>query len=243
VKKIKTLYWDVETSLMKVSSFSLWPNYIDHNAIIQDWHIICAAWKWKGNKKIHGSKTHTTDDKQVVKDLREALEEADEIVYHNGAKFDWKKFNTRLVYHGLSPLLKPQEVDTLKQARKHFSFTSNRLDYLAQFFGVGSKMETSSNLWGKALDGNKKAINEMYRYNKVDVDILEKVHERMEPYIDTGFNRNLNSSSECCSKCGSNNLKVHANYYTKVGVYKYYRCNDCKSFTKGTKRIRGVQMK
>lgn len=237
---MKRLFLDIETSLMKVTSFSLWPKYISHDAILQDWHIICACWKWQGEKKVHSAKTYSTNDKKVVKELRKAILEADELVYHNGKKFDYKKLNTRVLLNGLDPMSKPRETDTLIQARKHFGFTSNRLDYIGQVLGVGGKEATSSGLWMKALEKDKKAIDEMEKYCKRDVVLLEEIFDKMLPFIDLGMNKNLVEPSleEKCPKCGSNALKKHGWQYTKSCKYQRYICTKCRSFVQGGTRIK-----
>ena len=64
--KPKILFLDIETSYSIMASWGLFPKFIPHENIIQEWHIICAAWKWRGQKKVHVAKTYTKDDKDVV---------------------------------------------------------------------------------------------------------------------------------------------------------------------------------
>lgn len=235
--KIKRLFLDIETSLNIVASFSLWPKSISHNNILQDWHIICAAWKWEGDKEIHSAKTYNTNDKKVVRALRNAIMKADEIVYHNGKKFDYKKINTRILVHGLDPMDKPRETDTLSQARKHFSFTSNRLDYLAQVLVKDAKLVNTPGLWMAALQGDKKAIDDMDTYCKQDVVILEKVFQVMKPHIEVGFNANLLAEEDVCSSCGGANIIKHGVRRTKTHSYQRYKCHDCLSISRSGTRI------
>ena len=50
-------------------------------------------------------------------------------------------------------------VDTLKEARKVFKFSSNKLDYIAQYLGVGAKMDTGGiALWEGCATGSRKAL-------------------------------------------------------------------------------------
>lgn len=187
--KPKILYYDIETSHAMVLSFGLFPDFISHDNILIDWHLFSAAWQWEGEKTIHAVALtddperfdkDVHDDYHVVKSLHAVLQEADYIVAHNGDKFDIKKLNTRIIKHGLSPLPPVKQIDTLKMARRFFCFTSNRLDYLGTFLGVGQKIRTSQELWVKAWLGEKKAIKEMKTYNKGDIVLLRDVYKKLE---------------------------------------------------------------
>lgn len=239
--KIKRLFLDIETSYSVVATFSLWPKYISHDNILEDWHVICAAWKWEGSTKIEGKLTYNNNDKTVVASLRKAIVEADEIVYHNGRKFDFKKLNTRVLLNNLDPMPKPRETDTLIQVRKHFSLSSNRLDFVGKALGVGGKLKTSPDLWMKALKKDKKAIDEMFKYNKQDVIVLENIFNKLKPYIEVGYNLNINQElGHNCPKCGSDNLQARGYDYTKTAKYRRFQCKVCASWSRaGTKENKG----
>lgn len=232
---VKRLFLDIETSYSVVATFSLYPKAIPHSSILSDWHIICAAWKWEGDKDIHGKLTYTKNDKQVVKALRKAILEADEIVYHNGKKFDYKKLNTRVLLNGLPPMSKPRETDTLIQCRKHFAFTSNRLDYVAKVLLDKGKLETKPGLWMEALQGNKQAIDQMFEYNKVDVEILEGVFQKLRPHIDLGHNPSIDNGMVCI-KCSSHNIQKRGYSLTKTGKYARLVCKDCGAWSQSGTR-------
>lgn len=226
--KIKRLFLDIETSKMKLAAFSLFQDYIPINNILEDWHIICAAWKWQGEETIHSEKTYNTNDKKIVDRLGKAIGQADELVYHNGHKFDFKKLNARIILNGLPPIPKPRETDTLIQCKKHFAFTSNKLDYIAKAFGFGGKIETSDELWMRCLRKERAAINEMMEYNKYDVILLEKVFDKLAPYIDLGYNINIaNENGDVCTNCGSKDLHGWGWANTKTCRYRKYQCQNC----------------
>lgn len=234
MKKPKILILDIESSMLIKGGFSLAPTKtrtpIEH--IIQDWVIISVAWKWKGSKKIeaiHVPKRDLHNDKRVVTKLKKLIDQADILIGHNIDAFDWKKLNTRCIFYKLGPLNKIATVDTLKVARREFKFTSDKLDYLATFLGVGSKLDNTRGLWIRIAKGDATAINEMVKYNKQDVKIQEKVYERMLPYITNHPNMNVITGSDelVCTNCGSD--KVHRNGYrmTRAGRYVRYRCDSC----------------
>jgi uncharacterized protein YprB with RNaseH-like and TPR domain len=235
VSKAKILFWDIETSPIQANTWSLWPNSISHESIIQDFTIICGAWKELGKKKVHvAAITKPYQDKQVVKKLREALSKADILVGHNADKFDFKKFNTRLIYHGLRPLPPIPMVDTLKWAKKIAAFSSNRLDYLSKQLTGQGKVHVDYELWLRIMKGDKKALKEMIAYNKVDVIRLEEVYLKLVPYAPghphvgalEKKHRHLS-----CQKCGSSNIKFNGVRTLAAGVLRREtQCQDCGSY-------------
>lgn len=231
--KVKRLFLDIETSLNLVGSFSLWPKSIHIDTIFEDWHIICIAYKWQGDSQVSVLKANKKNDKKLVAKFNKLLSEADEIVYHNGDKFDYKKIQTRALYHGLKPIAKPRSVDTLKQSRKHFSFTSNKLDYIARFLGLGRKINTSMDLWVRVLKGEQAAIQEMSEYCAQDVVVLEDVYNKLMPYMDTGYNYNiLHGTGSSCPTCGSSRKQKRGHSVSLTRKYQRYQCKDCGKWFK-----------
>lgn len=239
-RKPKILFFDLESSLMLATIFSLRGNdYINSESLLSDWNIISAAWKWLGEKKVYSASVldnkndNITNDKFVVEQMKKAIEEADIIVAHNGDRFDVKKINTRLIYHDLGQMDMPYTVDTLKEAKRTFSFTSNKLDYLAQYLKVGKKMDVSKNLWLKALRGDKKAIAEMVKYNKMDVIVLEKVYLKLMPYMTKHPKMDifLKGTDIVCENCGHEKLMKAGKRVKKGGTFQKYQCYDCGHLT------------
>lgn len=231
----KILLWDIETSLMTVRTFGLYQDITNHNMIEKDWHIICLAYKWLGKKKVHGIRKNGVEgDYELCKAIREVLIEADIVVHHNGDKFDVKKLNARLIYHGLPPIPKLVVVDTLKHARRIAKFTSNRLDYLGKHLGVNGKLVNTPNLWPLATDGDEQAIRKMLTYCKRDVIILEDVYLILRPYMQGHPNFNAITETEHnCPSCGSSELQKRGTTVTRTGKYQRYQCQACGSWSKG----------
>lgn len=236
-KKPKVIFFDIETSPVEARTWSLWPKSISHDSIIQDWTIICGAWKELGKEKIHAvwiDKPYK--DKEVVKKLRDVLASADLVVGHNSDKFDIKKLNARIIFHGLQPLPNVAQVDTLKMVKKVAAFSSNRLDYLSKVLTGQGKIHVDYSLWLKVMAGDKKALKEMVKYNKVDVLRLEEIYLKLLPYAKThphigaiaGLDRNLS-----CPKCGSTNIKKDGLRHTAAGIARQeIQCKDCFSFSR-----------
>ena len=226
----KILYLDIETSLMTLGSFTLKTEYTPYSNIIEDFYIICAAWQFLGEKAIHSARVEKIgEDLAVVKQLRDAIESADVIVYHNGDKFDLKKLNTRIIKHRLTPLPhKIVSVDTLKEARRIFSFSSNRLDYLGIFLGVGHKTHVDGSLWLKVLKGDLKAVKNMERYCKGDIKLGVAVYDVMKPYIRLpSIGSIISTAFKLCNACHSSKLTKRGYMLTLCGRKQRYQCQNC----------------
>jgi len=230
----KIVFWDIETQKMTVQSFGLYPDSINHQDIIEDWYIICACWVEGDNKSVQASsvlddpkrfKKDPRDDYVVVKKLHEVLSNADIIVAHNGNRFDYKKLNARIIFHGLKPLPPIVKIDTLLLARREFAFSSNRLDFLGDFLGVGRKIDTAKGLWERSRLGDKKAIKDMVKYNKQDVLLLRDIYERLKPHVKLPF-----SSVDVCPKSKSDHITKQGIKKNRVSSYQKWQCQDCGSW-------------
>lgn len=234
MSKAKILYLDIETS-PNIGWFwsAAWKTSIDTGQIIDERQIIMASYKWKHEKKVHrldwGLKKQC--DKSLLKKLSKIINEADLVVAHNGDRFDLKWINTRLLVHKLPPLRPFKTEDTLKLAKSHFNFQSNRLNYIAELLGIGSKVPTGgSKLWlDIVLHKDEKAMAKMGKYCDMDVILLEKVHDRLsifhEPVIDLSGNGLLG-----CHRCENPQMTTNGIYTLKSGAEKQrLRCLKCGS--------------
>lgn len=245
MKEPKILLWDVENTHNIVATFGMWNVNIFHENILQEWFMLCASWKWFGEKKV-GSvsllddpvrfKADHTDDYYVIAKVHEILSEADAIVAHNGDKFDLKKFNARAIKHGLTPIPPVVQIDTLKIAKKHFNFNFNKLDYLGHYLGVGQKIDTNNQLWLDCLHGKRKAIKEMKDYNIEDVNLLERIYIKLAPYTDAKLNFNhFFGEGHICPTCGSEDLQKRGFRLTRAARHQRFQCNECGSWSSAPK--------
>lgn len=235
----KIKLWDLETGYNLVTVFSLYQNYpIPYTAIEQERYIICGSFRDFGKKAIRSVsvadfptafKKDPTNDYHVVKAIHEELSDADVTIAHNGDNFDVKYFNTRCLFHGLPPVPPIITIDTYKIAKRKFKFNSNRLDYLAQFLGVGAKKKIDGKVWLNCLHGVKSAVQEMAKYNRQDVDVLEKVYTKLAPYDVAKLNMNLFSDGEVvCPLCGSAHIEGRGYRQTRTYLYHRMQCYDCR---------------
>jgi hypothetical protein len=215
---------------MLVTSWQLWEPRLDHENIVKESGLICAAWKWLGEKEVRAAwidPERPDDDRALIGELYDVLSAADVLVAHNGDEFDLVKFRARAIFHGLPPIPPIPTIDTLKIARKEFKFNSNRLDYLGNFLGIGRKIPTSFKLWLKVMAGDPDALETMVRYNKQDVRLLERVYLTLRPYIKNHPNENLFGEVECCPTCGSKHFTRRGFKAQRTTRRQQYQCSKC----------------
>jgi len=237
----KILLVDIETSPMEVFVWGLIGNkYIPHDRIIKDWNMISWAAKWLFDSKMMSAvqtpkEAKERNDERITKQIWNLFDKADIVIAQNGRKFDFKKLNTRFYTHGLYAPSPYQTIDTLVEARKHFAFSSNKLDYLGEMMLGQKKLETNFKLWTDCLKGNKKQLTRMLEYNEKDVFLLEEVYLELRPWIKSHPNIALlsNCNGEACPSCNSKNLVETGTYYTtQANQYVSLRCNDCGSLSR-----------
>ena len=189
----RVLILDIETSPKTAYVWGLWKQNVSMKQLIQDVYVLNYAAKWLGEDEIiwdalyrHESvyRKDPTDDSAVMETMHELLDEADYVIGHNGDNFDLPTLNARFIKHGMQPPSPYQSIDTLKIARRYFKFTSNRLDSLGDFLGVGRKIDTGGfELWREVvLDHNRDSFEHMVDYCIQDVLLLEDVYEKLKPW-------------------------------------------------------------
>lgn len=196
--------------------------------VTSNWYVMCWAAKWAGGKEVYHSAINgrSENDKKVMKDLWRLFNEADVVVAHNAVKFDCRRVNTRFIANKIPPPAPYKIVDTLLQARKHFSFTSNRLNDLGKFLGLGEKIDTGGfKLWKQCMNGHKQSWAKMVEYCRRDVVLLEAVYNKLLPYI---THPSINQSGGC-PKCGGQ-VQARGWAYTKAGKYQRVQCKKCGSW-------------
>ncbi len=238
----RILFIDIETAPLIGYAWQKWEtNIIDTK---QDWYILCFAYKWMGDKKIHACalpdyklyKKSSEDDSELVKSLWELFNEADIIVAHNGDEFDIKKSNARFIAHGLTPPTPYKTIDTKKVAKQSFKFDSNKLDELGRYFGLGRKLpHTGFHLWKGCMTGDKKSWELMIKYNKQDIVLLEKVYLKMRPWMKSFPIVRANNGS--CRHCESNHVQKRGFAFTRTYKIQRLQCINCRAWSLGDKEL------
>ena len=234
--RVKILLYDIETTPRIAFVWGHWETNVLE--VIQESHVLCFAYKWLGEDKIHSVslpnfrrsyQQDKTNDKEVCQALWDLFEEADIVCGHNSMEFDTKKSNSRFIFHGFHPPAPFKQVDTLKTARQHFAFPSNKLDDLGDYLEVGRKIpNTGKKLWLDVMEGKRQAWRDMIAYNKQDVELLERVYLKLRPWMSNHPNYNLMAgTTDCCPNCGRPSLIVRKYYDTLGGSRQQLQCTSC----------------
>jgi uncharacterized protein YprB with RNaseH-like and TPR domain len=228
----KVLFWDIETAPIIAHVWGIWDQNVGLNQIMNDWHLLSWAAKWQHESKVmymdQRSAKNITDDKKILEALWELLDEADVVVTQNGKAFDQKKVNARFILHGMQPPSSYKHIDTLLLAKKHFAFTSNKLEYLADRLNTKYKKLKDHkfpghDLWVECLKGNKAAFEEMERYNRQDVLALEELYNKLMPWASS---QPFAVFGKDCA-CSAPNVVKKGFFYSDVGKFQRYKCTNC----------------
>ena len=237
-KKLKVLLYDIETAPHIGYVWSKWETNVIE--FLEYGGLLSFSYKWLGEKTVHClSKPQFEDksDKALLQELHKLFSEADVVIAHNGDAFDQKMSNTRFIHEDIPPPSPYRSIDTKKVAKKYFRFTSNSLNDLGKFLKVGHKYHHSGfEMWKGCMAGDKKSWDEMVKYNKQDVVLLEKVYLKMRPWMDNHPNINQEYTKiDHSPKCAGTSLKSCGIVRTKTSSYRSYRCADCKGYSKSRK--------
>ena len=233
----RRLYFDMETSFNIVATFQIGRKmFIGPESIIKERAVICIAYKWENDPRVYTFQWDRDQcDKAMLAKFVKVAEQADELVAHNGDRFDIRWLRTRCLFHRIPCMPDFVSVDTLKLARSGFNFNSNKLDYIGKFLGVGRKMDAGGIESWKAviLNNDRKALNHMVAYCQQDVELLQRVHAELIPYTKAKTHRGmLNGGARIdCPECGSTEYKINQHRITGAGVrVVQLQCKDCGKF-------------
>jgi uncharacterized protein YprB with RNaseH-like and TPR domain len=233
----KILVWDLETAGV--------------NALQADLSaVVNFGYKWVGERKAHVltidqfpgwfSPKRGLNDKPLLEAALKIMEGADILVAHYGDRFDKPFFAGRCVINGLTPPPPAKQRDTWYIAYKTFKFSSNRLANLADILGVGERKYQKKHpgewpgWWLRALAGDKQAIHDMAKYCAQDVQTLEQVYLRLQPF-DIAHPRIINDRTKC-ETCGGD-TQYRGTCVLKQHRYRRFACKECGRWGRELKAV------
>lgn len=239
----KILLLDIETAPSLGYVWGKW----DQNVIAfeQDWYILSFAYKWLDGTSVtvHAlpdykgySSRKPADDGRLIADLWAVLDAADIVVAHNGDSFDIKKSNARFLTHGLPPPSTYKTVDTLKIARKHFKFDSNKLNDLGGYLGVGNKLpHIGFAIWRGCMSGDLHSWEVMKQYNAQDVVLLENIYLKLRPWANHPDVSMYGDPTDkpTCPNCGGHHVQRRGTAVARTRKYQRMNCQSCGSWFQG----------
>ena len=241
VKKaeLKVLTFDIENAPNQVYSWGMFKQNHTIDQIVESGRVFGFGGKWYHEAKPffygEGNLTH----EEVIAKSHEELNKADILISFNGISFDLPHMNKEFLKVGLPPVKPSKHVDLLRVVRKQFNLTSNKLDYVAQFLGLGSKTKhTGFELWKDCMAGDAKAWALMEKYCKQDVALTESVYNALRPWIPNHPHLGVwLGENNVCPNCGSEidltKPVDDSRAVAQVTAYNLYQC-ACGHWVRGT---------
>lgn len=240
----KILIFDIETAPMSAFVWRRYKENVTLEQTISESFMLCWSAKWLYDEEVLGDaltpeEAVKEDDHRIVQSLYSLINQADIIVAYNGRNFDIPYMNQRFLVWGFPPYVPVHIVDPYETAKSVFRFSSNKMDHIATELGLQNKIKTDFSLWKGCMIGDKECLDEMLRYNKQDVVVLEEIYCRMLPWMKNHPNVSNYLGNKCtCVKCGSEKLeKLDRFFYTPSGKYELYRCMDCGTIFRGKRNL------
>ena len=232
---MKILLLDIETAPHMAAVWGLWNQNVSTNQLIKPGYTLCWAAKWLGEKNILFDSIQS-GHKRMIRRVHKLLDEADAVVHYNGTKFDIPTLNREFLMAGLKPPSPVAQIDLLRVARRRFRLASNKLDFVAHQLGFGGKEKHKGfELWLECMAKDKDAWDTMERYNTHDVVLLEKVYERLLPWIQNHPSLSSFLDAPVCPNCGSEHRQSRGHYLSKTLRYRRFQCGDCGTWYRSAK--------
>lgn len=239
----RVLVFDVETAPMLAYVWDLHDQDIGLTQLHTDWYIIAWGAKWLGepaSKVIYRDQRdakNMEDDRKILLELWELLNEADIVITQNGKNFDSPKLNARFIEHGIKPPRPYKHLDTYQIVKSAAKFSSNKLEYLTnklctRYKKLSHKRFPGFTLWKECLKGNKRAWDEMKRYNVHDVLSTEEFYMKIRAWAPMSapavHDRN-------CEVCGGSDLQKRGIEVLRTARYVRLQCQTCGKWMRGAK--------
>jgi uncharacterized protein YprB with RNaseH-like and TPR domain len=126
-----------------------------------------------------------SSDKKIVQECQNDLMKFDIIVTYYGTRFDIPFVRTRAIYHGLEFPAYGEIVhtDLYYIVRNKFCLTSNKLVVACVvLLGDSSKTDINYELWFRAAQGRKDALDYVWEHNQADVIDTGRLYHRVIPF-------------------------------------------------------------
>lgn len=236
---MKILFFDLETAPIEAYTWGLWQQNVSISQIIKPTEVLCFGARWYGSKKVIFKSVHHDGKEVMLQALHELMDEADVLVGWNSRRFDHKHIRREFITAGMMPPAPTADLDLMEVVKNNFNFPSNKLDYVSQILGVGSKVKHEGfELWTKCLAGDGRAWRMMRKYQIQDVDLLVDLYEKLLPWMGNKHpNRSVDDGIDCCTVCGSTKLQARGFLTTQAGKYQRYQCQDCGKWMKAKSAI------
>jgi hypothetical protein len=225
---MKLLLLDIETAPNLAYVWGIWKQNINPEWIAANGYVLCWTAKWYGEEEVMFQRLRKGKPLSLLNPIHRLLNEADAVIHYNGTSFDVPTLNKEFITHGMQPPSPYKEIDLLLTMRDRFRFPSNKLDYIAQTLKIGSKIRHAGpQLWLDCMADKTEAWKAMEDYNRQDVLLLEKLYEKLKPWIKRHPNVAAHVEDQVCPTCESKNFQRRGMAIAQQLKYIRFQCTDC----------------
>lgn len=179
---------------MSDNKVQILPAFVDLETVGLDadyGRVLCGSIKHYGQPTVtyrsddtKSGKAHIWDDRDVVVQIRDAIESSFMIMTWNGIMFDIKYLNSRLMFHEERAIRKPLHKDLLFVAKSNLLCHNHRLQSVQEFLNLAEeKTRLQPHMWVRAMAGDREAMNYVVEHCEADVAVTELAFERLVPFI------------------------------------------------------------
>lgn len=235
---MKELILDIERFPLVVETWGTRDQNIGLTQIIEPDRTCAVGMKWRGARgSFFFSEFHQRNWKRLAYEM---FCEADVAVGYNSKGFDVPHLRTMWDLAGFPPPPPVKQID-LYLVAKQFRHPSNKLAYISEVLGLGSKLETGGHgLWRACRAGDPKAWAKFRTYCLRDVKLTEALLDRWQGLVQNPANASLwhGGAALRCVSCGSTSLQRRGQAVAQTQVYARYVCTKCGKWGRGSEIIK-----
>lgn len=214
-------------------------------------HILCAAAKWHGQKRIHTWRVDDaanyrktplsfSNDKHICEALVAMVDEAEVVVAYYGAynRFDVPYLNTRAIANKVKPCATCTVIDPWYVAKTRLKMARNSMDAVAQLVGApNQKGHLPWPEWNRAKFGDSRAISKVLKHCKQDVRVLENVYDALVPLFPSHpvLFAGKRDGQPVCPTCGHHRSRSLGTRKSETTEVQRRQCGGCGFVFNGNK--------
>lgn len=230
---MKTLLVDIETAPNTAFVWGLYDQNIAHEQVVESSYILCWTAKWYQAKGQVYASLQSMTKQEMLKQIHRLLDEAEVVIHYNGMKFDIPTLNKEFIKLGWMPPSPYKQVDLYQVVKRMFRFESNKMTAITKQLDLGQKLKHQGfELWVGCMRGDAECWKVMERYNKRDVQIMEKLYTKLLPWIPNHPHQGL-EDERACPRCGVvGQMQRRGTAITRTVRYQRFQCQGCGGWSR-----------